>query len=218
MAALILFKTFFILNVILSVADRNIFTFARKSHKLAKFRLAMEMHAIVPDVIDSLPQTVLEAVYANNVVVDAGKELTPTKVKDKPTVKWPAEEGSFYVLMMVDPDAPSRQNPKFREWHHWLVVNIPGNDVAKGETLSEYIGSGPPKNTGLHRYVLLVFKQPGKLRFDEKKLTNRSGNGRGKFSTRNFATKYKLGDPIAGNLFQAQWDSYVPTLYKQLEG
>lgn len=31
------------------------------------------------------------------------------------------------------------------EWHHWLVVNIPQNDVAKGEVLSEYVGSGPPK-------------------------------------------------------------------------
>lgn len=46
---------------------------------------------------------------------------------------------------MTDPDAPSRKEPKFREWHHWLVVNIPGNDVKKGETLSEYVGSGPPK-------------------------------------------------------------------------
>ncbi len=26
--------------------------------------------------------------------------------------------------------------------------NIPGSDVAKGETLSAYIGSGPPKDTG----------------------------------------------------------------------
>lgn len=178
----------------------------------------MEKHSVVPDVIDGLPQTILEVTYANNVVVDNGKELTPTKVKDKPAVKWPTEEGSFYLLIMTDPDAPSRQNPKFREWHHWLVGNIPGNDVSKGETLSEYIGAGPPKNTGLHRYVLLVFKQPGRLKFDEKKLTNKSGNGRGKFSTKKFAAKYKLGDPIAGNLFQAQWDSYVPTLYKQLEG
>ena len=30
----------------------------------------------------------------------------------------------------------------------WLVGNIPGTDVAKGETLSEYVGSGPPEGTG----------------------------------------------------------------------
>jgi hypothetical protein len=29
-----------------------------------------------------------------------------------------------------------------------LVINIPGNDIEKGETLSDYYGSGPPKDTG----------------------------------------------------------------------
>ncbi|XP_018322173.1 phosphatidylethanolamine-binding protein homolog F40A3.3-like [Agrilus planipennis] len=176
----------------------------------------MEKHAIVPDVLDKIPQKVLEVVYTGNVKVDLGNELTPTKVKDPPTVKWDAEEGSFYLLCMTDPDAPSRSNPKFREWHHWLVGNIPGNDIAKGQVLSEYIGAGPPKGSGLHRYIIVVYKQSGKLNFDEKELTNRSGDGRGKFSIRKFAAKYKLGDPIAGNLFQAQWDDYVPKLYKQL--
>ena len=56
---------------------------------------------------------------------------------------------------LLDPDAPSRADPKFREWRHWLVVNIPGSDVAKGEEVAAYIGSGPPEGTGLHRYVYL---------------------------------------------------------------
>lgn len=50
---------------------------------------------------------------------------------------------------LPDPDAPSRKDPKFREWHHWLVGNIPGNKVSEGDTLSEYVGSGPPKGTGM---------------------------------------------------------------------
>ncbi|GJQ70411.1 hypothetical protein Trydic_g22840 [Trypoxylus dichotomus] len=157
----------------------------------------MEKQKVIPDVIDKVPPAVLDVVYTNDVKVNQ-------------------DEGDYYLLVMTDPDAPSRSNPKFREWHHWLVGNIPGSNVNKGEMLSEYVGAGPPKGTGLHRYVLLVYKQPGKLSFNEKKLTNRSGDGRGKFSIRNFAKKYNLGDPIAGNFFQAQWDNYVPTLYKQL--
>ena len=51
---------------------------------------------------------------------------------------------------LPDPDAPSRKDPKFREWHHWLVGNIPGNKVSEGDTLSEYVGSGPPKGTGTY--------------------------------------------------------------------
>lgn len=35
------------------------------------------------------------------------------------------------------------------------------------QILVEYIGCGPPKGTGLRRYVYLVFKQTGKLSFDE---------------------------------------------------
>lgn len=97
-------------------------------------------------------------------------------------------------------------------------MNIPGNNVAQGETLSEYIGAGPPQGTGLHRYVLLVYEQPGKLTFDEPRLTNRSGEHRGKWSARKFAAKHKLGEPIAANFFQAEWDSYVPKLYEQLSG
>jgi hypothetical protein len=27
---------------------------------------------------------------------------------------------------MMDPDAPSRQNPKAGEWLHWLIINISG--------------------------------------------------------------------------------------------
>lgn len=52
------------------------------------------------------------------------------------------------VYDVADPDAPSRADPKFREWHHWCVANIPGADISKGEVLSEYVGSGPPKGTG----------------------------------------------------------------------
>lgn len=51
-------------------------------------------------------------------------------------------------FLHLDPDAPSRENPEFREILHWLVVNIPGNEVNKGKVITEYIGSGPPQGSG----------------------------------------------------------------------
>lgn len=132
-------------------------------------------------------------------------------------MQWQAKENTYYTVCMTDPDAPSRKEPTYREWHHWLVGNVPGNKISEGETLSEYVGSGPPPDTGLHRYVFLIYEQPdGKINFSEPRLTNRSGDNRGGFSIRKFAEKYKLGDPIAGNLYQAEYDDYVPILYKQL--
>lgn len=102
-----------------------------------------------------------------------GNTLTPTEVKDVPTVTWNADATTYYTLIMTDPDAPSRRDPKFREWHHWIVVNIPGNKVGDGEVLSEYVGAGPPQGTGLHRYALMVFKQEEKQIFDEPFRSNR---------------------------------------------
>ncbi|XP_074114970.1 protein D2 isoform X2 [Cotesia typhae] len=197
-----------------SITTRNLLKTSSRFLNMSTKEL--EIHQVLPDVIKTLPPSVLQVTYANNVKVDLGNDLTPTQVKDPPTVHWDADSGSFYTLCMTDPDAPSRKQPTYREWHHWLVGNIPGNDVSKGEVLSAYIGSGPPQGTDLHRYVFLVYKQLQKLTFDEPRLTNRSGDNRAKFSISKFAEKYNLGAPIAGNFFQASYDDYVPILYKQL--
>jgi len=176
-------------------------------------------HGVVPDVVRQAPAHPVEVKFGSS-EVKFGNTLTPTQVKDPPThLQWPAENNSLYTLILTDPDAPSRQDPKFREWHHWLVVNIPGNNLKNGEVLAEYVGSGPPKGTGLHRYVYLVYKQPSKITDKEHgHLTNRSGDKRGQFKTEQFVSKHKLEGPIAGNFFQAEWDDYVPKLYEQLSG
>jgi hypothetical protein len=173
-------------------------------------------HQVVPDVVNHAPHEKLEVTYGIH-HVDLGNVLTPTQVQHPPTVKWNSEPHSLYTLIMTDPDAPSRKEPKFREWHHWMVTNIPGHDLKQGDTLSEYVGSGPPKGTGLHRYVFLVYKQSGKIVDHEHgRLTNRSSDNRGQWNTEKFAAKHRLGEPVAGNFFQAEWDDYVPKLYEQL--
>lgn len=103
-----------------------------------------------------------------------GNILTPTQTKDKPQVSWPTERGAYYTLIMTDPDAPSRENHSYREIRHWMVMNIPESTVQKGDEVAGYIGAGPPKNTGLHRYVFLVYKQSqGKIQHTENYVTNR---------------------------------------------
>ncbi|RZB39108.1 D2-like [Asbolus verrucosus] len=173
---------------------------------------------ISPDVVNTAPQHLLKVEYKKtNKEARLGNELAPKDVRDAPEVTYTSDPHAFYTLVMTDPDAPSRKNPSSREWNHWLVVNIPGSDVAKGEVLTEYVGSGPPRNTGLHRYVFLLYKQPEKLTFDEEHKSNTNGN-RSKFSTEDFAKKYKLGNPVGGNFFEAQFDDSVPALHKQLQG
>ncbi|XP_039955596.1 protein D2-like [Bactrocera tryoni] len=179
--------------------------------------VVFKQHKVVPDVIPVAPKQYLKVSY-KNVLAENGKELTPTQVATQPSIEWNAENDAFYTIIMTDPDAPSRSNPKFREFNHWLVTNIHGTDISSGDVLTAYVGSGPPQGTGLHRYVFLVYKQPAEIRFQETRVPKNSSQNRPNFSATKFAKKYKLGEPIAGNFFQAQWDEYVPTVHRQLSG
>lgn len=177
---------------------------------------AMQSACIIPDITNVPPEVTAEVTYPSGAKVHMGNELTPTQVKDIPTITWDADEHRMYTLVMTDPDAPSRENPKMREWQHWLVGNIPGENIEQGHVLTEYVGAAPPDGSGLHRYVFLIFRQKGKIHFFEDKIFDRSAKNRSHFSVYKFAEKYKLGSPLAGNFFLAQWDDYVPVLNKQL--
>jgi len=71
---------------------------------------------------------------------------------------------------MTDPDMyrnATARDPNAAEFHHWLVVNIPGSVIGGGnvsalgaDTWASYMGPGLAKDTGIHRYVLLLFAQP----------------------------------------------------------
>lgn len=107
-------------------------------------------------------------------MVNLGNELKATQTKDAPKVSWAAEKGAYYTLMKVDPDAPSRADPKFREFRHWLVMNILEFDVENGDEICQYIGVGAPNGTSFHRYIFLVYKQPnGVIQHNEAKATNK---------------------------------------------
>ncbi|KAI4542332.1 hypothetical protein MG293_007711 [Ovis ammon polii] len=87
---------------------------------------------------------------ANLVAEDAGVTLRPSEVRRSgsehlrpecplsekssceshsggfqlPPTRQPEEKDAAYILVMVDPDAPSRSSPKARFWRHWLVSDI----------------------------------------------------------------------------------------------
>ena len=80
---------------------------------------------------------------------------------------WDANENDWFTLVMIDPDAPSREIPSRRHWRHWLVTNISGGDAATGEELTAYAGPSPGSGSGPHRYVFILYKQPAKLEFEK---------------------------------------------------
>ncbi|KAK4125825.1 PEBP-like protein [Parathielavia appendiculata] len=81
-----------------------------------------------------------------------------------------------FTFMLIDPDAPTPDDPKFGYWRHWVVTNIPFSSpttskqseeqtkaasmVDTGRTLTQYLPPGPKDESGPHRYLFLLFAEP----------------------------------------------------------
>ncbi|XP_057658324.1 protein D2-like [Diorhabda carinulata] len=170
---------------------------------------------LVPDILEKPPPNVLKVKYPRATVKD-GAIIPARYTKLAPKVIWNVDKkGTHYSLVMTDIDAPSRQKPFLREWHHWLVVNIPDNHFEKGDTLTEYIGAGPPKGTGLHRFVFLLLKQPNSISFPSYRISKTHYKGRPKFQTQTFIKKYNM-EIYAGTFFEAEYDEFVDEVHKQI--
>ncbi|KAK3595325.1 hypothetical protein CHS0354_004480 [Potamilus streckersoni] len=166
---------------------------------------------VVPDVIDAVPPKLLRVRYGT-IDVQPGIILSTALVRNPPCVTFNTEPGAYYTLIMHDPDAPSRENSVFGEFQHWLVTNIPWGDVTKGIEATRYMSSEPPQNTGLHRYIFLLYKQPyGKMIFRGlPKVTD--GEGRMNHSVRRFTKLYGLDRHlVAGTFFRAKYDDKMAT-------
>ncbi|OMO76632.1 Phosphatidylethanolamine-binding protein PEBP [Corchorus capsularis] len=159
---------------------------------------------VIGDVLDMFTPaaaTVFTAHYGSKQVTN-GCDIKPSAASDKPHAQIlgpPDNSTGLYTLVMVDPDAPSPSEPRLREWLHWIVVDIPhGHDATKGRELVPYMGPCPP--TGIHRYILALFKQGRAAEAGGIQLPN----GRANFNTRQFAAQNGLGLPVAALYFNSQ--------------
>lgn len=95
---------------------------------------ALTSSEIIPDILPSsfkdewAPSVVFTVIWDQGVSEAVlGNEISRSKVLEEPDVKimplkMPMTVGDVnYTLVMSDPDAPSRAEPKFRQWRHWVV-------------------------------------------------------------------------------------------------
>lgn len=52
--------------------------------------------------------------YPSGAEVKEGNELTPTQVKDQPTVKWDAEQNTFYTVAMTGEEHVAYLKPELK--------------------------------------------------------------------------------------------------------
>ena len=121
-------------------------------------------------------------VYINGKEVIDGQTLPLQYAQTKPTFKFDRKNGERYTVIMVDPDAPYPDNPKYKYWLHWIVVN---ND----QEFIPFNPPTPPQDSNNHRYFFFLLKQ--KLIFEPKL---EPLPGRKNFNLTNFITEHDMDD------------------------
>ncbi|KAF4562457.1 hypothetical protein EYR40_004731 [Pleurotus pulmonarius] len=150
---------------------------------LAEIPAALAAAQLIPDVLPPspsfTPSVLFSVVWPSGKQAHLGNELTRDDTLDEPDIVFAGvgvgEGGSDderrYTLVMCDPDAPSRAEPKYKEFRHWVITGLkyPAGTSDQTSTLSAvktkpsttpYRPPGPPPGSGVHRYVFLLFEEP----------------------------------------------------------
>jgi phosphatidylethanolamine-binding protein (PEBP) family uncharacterized protein len=115
----------------------------------------------------------------------SNQDTVPLNDMDEPpTVTFPGVLNHYYTVVMYDRDAPyPPPNNINAPFIHWLVINIPGNDLEQGNSVLPYLPPNPPSSDP-HRYQLDLYRQLRQLpdsfnvsrhRFPLDKWINRNG-------------------------------------------
>ncbi len=95
----------------------------------------------------------MEIIYPSTKLYKNNLFLSIEESSIEPIINLNYELKSFYTLLMFDPDAVGGNKI------HWLIVNITNNDITIGDTIVNYKGPNPPKDSGKHHYVISLFRQ-----------------------------------------------------------
>ncbi|KAF2187193.1 PEBP-like protein [Zopfia rhizophila CBS 207.26] len=204
------------------------------SDSVLEVRAELKKAEIIPTVIDDFVPSLTLSVSWPKKRASLGNTIKPKHVQDQPSIKLHDETNPdgcattnmTYVITLTDPDAPSRDNPEWSEFCHWIAANvslssqtysilpIPPFGAQKKEVkgsglddVLEYKPPGPPPKTGKHRYVFLVFAPANgtTLPLDLTKPKERQhwGTGEERKGVRQWAKENELM-PVAANFIYSQ--------------
>ncbi|KAH8918415.1 PEBP-like protein [Atractiella rhizophila] len=176
----------------------------------------LQKNEIFPHVLDSFtPSFALKATFQNGREASLGNTIDTEDAQEAPKLslhslvenasKQDWSKGTWYAVM-TDPDAPSRHDPKWSEFCHWILSfspqSFPQLPFQKGDQIIEYMGPAPPEKTGKHRYVLVLLhgEKSGLEGPNDRKNWGMEGS---RVGLRQWAQKHGL-KPVAANFFFAQ--------------
>lgn len=155
--------------------------------------------SLIPSTFD--PKVSVHATYSAFGNVQPGSTYAVSATQDEPTVSFNSPAGaprSKYTVVLADPDAPSREDPKMSPFMHFALADVVPGEAA-GTTLVGYMGPAPPQGTGPHRYVFLVYTQP----VDRTPQLGKDAEDRPKFDVAKFAKDNEL-DLVGATFFYAE--------------
>lgn len=89
-------------------------------------------------------------------IINDGSDLDFKKSQIKPKIKFDRMPKENFTILMVDPDAPSKENPTKKHWLHLLIIN-------NNDKIMDYELPSPPEGSGHHRYIFYLLAQKDKL-------------------------------------------------------
>jgi phosphatidylethanolamine-binding protein (PEBP) family uncharacterized protein len=95
----------------------------------------------------------MEIIYPSTRLYKNNLFLSIEESSVEPILNLDYNPNSFYTLIMFDPEAVGGNKI------HWLIVNITKNNIFTGNTIINYRGPKPPKDSGKHHYVFSLFRQ-----------------------------------------------------------
>ncbi|KPM46455.1 hypothetical protein AK830_g206 [Neonectria ditissima] len=146
------------------------------------------------------PTTKLEVAF-NGRAVSLGNLFRSGECKSAPSISFSAEADApadtSYLLLLVDPDAPTPDDPKFAFWRHWVVSGLQpasaeGQSTEAKVALTEYLGPGPKDDSKPHRYLFLLFRESPGLSIAKEDVGGEEFVQRRSFDPAKFIEKHQL--------------------------
>ncbi|KAL6236515.1 hypothetical protein BDW75DRAFT_250064 [Aspergillus navahoensis] len=166
------------------------------STSLSQAALVPGSAPLIPD--DFAPTTELSISFGEK-AVNLGNLFRVSEVKSAPSISFAKEENSpdsqLYTLLLVDPDAPTPDDPKFAYWRHWVISGLTpseGINAESARTLTEYLGPGPKDESRPHRYLFLLFREPEGLSLSKEDVGGEEFVQRRSFQAAEWVQKHGL--------------------------
>ncbi|CAF1082787.1 unnamed protein product [Rotaria sordida] len=146
-----------------------------KIHRdIYKKKMSNDISSDVQYLIDQINETknnknLLEISYGNE-KVNGNNHLTKEQTQQQPNIKInkQSQDNTYRTLIMIDPDAPSSDQPITGPFIHWILSNFQGNNGIDGQAICPYMGPGPRSGTGRHRYIFLLYQSTEQVKEEKK--------------------------------------------------